>query len=283
MDAQEQLFAWLQVRLSPPACAWLRDRCAALARGAPEREFFLAFSQAVRHAGKNLLALNPGEQQQAAALRPGWDLRDWTADQAARAALLLALPPGSKTVAAILSLHQSADLGEHVALACALFLPADAKALIHIAREAIRSNMRDVFAAISQRNPYPAEHCDDIAWNQMVAKCLFVDLPLRTIAGLDRRANAALAAMLVDLAAERRAAHRSFSPEAWRCVAPFAKDAAIAAMEKALDGSPAERRGAALGLWAAGAGGREAVARKAADLRPALEAGTLNWENFDHV
>jgi hypothetical protein len=222
MNSQNLLRPWLQRRLAPDAFAWLQDGCGKIATGATDKIFFLAFSQAVRHTGKDLLRLDAAEQAQAWEVHPGWDLSDWTLDQAARAALLLSLPPGAKTVQLILALQQSADLGEHLALTRALFLLPDAKALLHIAREAIRSNMRDVFAAISQRNPYPAEHCDDIAWNQMVVKCLFVDLPLRTIHGLDQRVNAELARILVDLAKERRAAHRPLSPEAWRCVAPFA-------------------------------------------------------------
>jgi hypothetical protein len=105
-----------------------------------------------------------------------------------------------------------------VALTRALFVLPDARALLHIAREAIRSNMRDVFAALSQRNPYPSEHCDDIAWNQMVVKCLFVDLPLGSIYGLKTRKNAELSRIILDLARERKAAHRPLAPEAWLCV-----------------------------------------------------------------
>jgi hypothetical protein len=189
-----------------------------VARETPGSSFYPAFGQALRHAGRDLLAPDPSERAQAEALHAGWDLSDWTRADTARAALLLALPPGPKAVEAVLSLHQSADLGEHVSLARALFLPADAPALLHVAREAIRSNMRDVFAALSQRNPYPADHCDETAWNQMVVKCLFVDLPLGTLVGLDRRANAALSRMILDLARERRAAGRPLNPEAWRCV-----------------------------------------------------------------
>ncbi len=224
MNPREALLRWLQGRLDPSAVSWLRDRCDQLAAGAPEKIFHMAFSQALRHAGHGLLAPSEGEQSEARAFHPGWDLTDWTRDQAARAALLLSLPSGPQAVSTALSLHQTADLGEHVALARALFLLPDASSLLPVAREAIRSNMRDVFAAISQRNPYPARHCDDIAWNQMVVKCLFVDLPLAEIYGLDARANRELSRILLDLARERKAAHRPLSPEAWRCIAPFADE-----------------------------------------------------------
>ncbi len=224
MNSREALLRWLRPKLEPGAFAWLRDQCERLDGPSFEKILYLAFSQAVRHTGRAPLAVSSEDQAEAFSLHPGWDLRDWTLDQAARAVLLLSLPPGAKTVAALLALHQTADLGEHVALARSLFLLPDAGALLRIAREAIRSNMRDVFAAVSQRNPYPAEHCDDIAWNQMVVKCLFVDLPLESIYGLDRRANRELSRILIDLARERKAANRPLSPEAWRCIAPYADE-----------------------------------------------------------
>ena len=282
MNAQEALLRWLECRLEPADQSWLRECCLKLAAGVPDRLLYLIFSQAVRHAGKRPLAADPVEQSEAFSIHPGWDLNDWTRDQAARAAILLSIPPGSGAVAAILALHQTADLGEHLALMRCLFLLPDAKGLLHIAREAIRSNMRDVFAAISQRNPYPAGYCDEIAWNQMVVKCMFVDLPLRFIYGLDRRANKELRRILVDLWLERTAARRPFSSEAWRCVGPFADEKAMSAMENALNSPLPERRGAALGLWSVPEEkGRAVLKVKAPELISSLQTGILNWENYD--
>ena len=235
MKTQDLLLHWLESRLKPVEGSWLRERCIQLFQGVPEKIFYQAFGQALRYTGKAPLALDATEQAEAFAIHPGWDLRDWTCDQAARAAILLSLPQDSKTIEVVLSLFQTADLGEHLALARSLFLLPDAKALLHIAREAIRSNMRDVFEAISQYNPYPAEHCDEIAWNQMVVKCLFVDLPLRSIYGLDQRANAELSRILIGLARERRAAKRTLSPEAWRCVAPFVNEKEAAEFKSLLE------------------------------------------------
>ena len=292
MKAQDALLRWLAFRLEPAAQTWLQEHCQKLAAESSDKQLhktlYLSFSQAVRHTGKNLLEANAAEQAEAHAVHPGWNLSGWTLDQAARVALLLSLPPGPKTIEALLALQQSADLGEHLALVRALFLLPDAKGLLHIAREAIRSNMRDVFAAISQNNPYPEQYCDDIAWNQMVVKCLFVDLPLRSIYGLDRRANSELCRILVDLSRERLAAGRPLSPEAWRCVGPFADsdvaggEQALLAMEMALNGTLPERRGAALGLWASpGKKGHERLRARAPELVSSLENGTLSWENYD--
>jgi hypothetical protein len=280
------LLAMLEKRLDPGAFSWLKDQCATLAAGAPERTLHLAFGMALRKAGRAPLAASRDEQAAASAVHAGWDLSDWTTDQAARAALLLALPATPASAKSVLALFQTADLGEHVALVRALFLLPDAGALQHIAREAIRSNMGDVFRAISQRNPYPAEHFDDIAWNQMIVKCLFVELSLAGVYALDKRANADLARMIAELARERWAAGRRISPEAWRCVAPFVDDPAAGrareVLEKAFDLEPADRRGAALAAWTTGSDAARALVRaKASELVSSLEDGTLTWENHD--
>jgi hypothetical protein len=286
MTPQNLLLSLLDRRLAPDASAWLRDQSARLATGAPERALHLAFGLAVRKTGRAPLAASGAEQSEAFGLHPGWDLRDWTVDQAARALLLLSLPASPGTTKAILALFQTADLGEHVALVRSLFLLPDNEALLHIAREGIRSNMGDVFFAVSQRNPYPAERFDDIAWNQMIVKCLFVELPLAGIYNLDQRANADLARMISDLARERWAAGRSISPEAWRCVAPFVGNPAAghadSALESAFAKGGADQRGAALGAWHSNRPDLRDLARaKAPTLVSSLEAETLTWENHD--
>ena len=154
------------------------------------------------------------------------------------------------------------------------------------AREAIRSNMGDVFRAISQRNPYAAEYFDDIAWNQMVAKCVFTDLPLRSIHGLDARANEALARMLLDLAQERRAAGRPLSPEAWRCIVPFSaferEGEALLFLADMLAHGGTGARAAALALHKAPTpAGRLLLKAAAPELLTLVEAGTLTWDNYD--
>ena len=82
--------------------------------------------------------------------------------------------------------------------------------------------MTAVFNAVALRNPYPAEQFDNLAWNQMVLKALFVGSPLHLIQGLDVRANRELSRMLIDYAHERYSANRLVSPEIWRLVEKFA-------------------------------------------------------------
>src|SRR5690606_24900169 len=113
------------------------------------------------------------------------------------------------------------------------------------------SAMQPVFEAVAHRNPYPREQFSEAQWNQMVVKALFIESRLWPIQGLDARRNPELAKMLVDYAAERRAAGRSISPELWRCVAPFASDVEVALLANLLQGgTEGERKGAALALAA---------------------------------
>ena len=112
--------------------------------------------------------------------------------------------------------------------------------------EGIRTNIKSVFSAIAHQNPYPAEQLNDEQWNQLVLKCLFIDVPLDPLIGLDRRANAKLMTTLIDFAHERRAAHRPIPPDLWRCVGPFADERALDDLRLVLTtGSPVERQAAA--------------------------------------
>jgi hypothetical protein len=55
----------------------------------------------------------------------------------------------------------------------------------------------------------------------MVLKAAFIDCPVSDIFGLERRANAMLSEMAIDLVHERKSAGRDITPEIWRIIAPF--------------------------------------------------------------
>ena len=244
------LEAWLERQVSPEAIAWLKERIDKVALS-DQKTLFLAFGMIPRKLGKADLMLSEEDLKAADGARPGWQPQSWTVDQAARTRLVLAAAsqPEKQFVQMLDQLFASGEVGELVALYQALpvlpYQPAHAMR----ASEGTRTNIKSVFCAVADRNPYPAEHLEEGRWNQMILKSLFIDAPLDPIVGLDERANPALAQMLVDYAHERWAAGRAVSPELWRCVGPHADQAALADLKRVLEtGTETEKSGAALAL-----------------------------------
>lgn len=282
MNASELIHSWLVARLPPEPLAWLREKAALLAVDAPEKTVFPTYSGALRHSGKAPLNLDAASLKAAATLVEGWNPREWTADQAARIFLLLALPPTGTSALLMTRLYQTADVGEAVALQLALPLLPNPEAHMAWAREGIRSNIQVVFEAVTLRNPYPAKHFDETGWNQLVTKTFFVEAPLDQVWGLDLRANPALGQILTDLAFERWAAGRTFSPLLWRCVGPVADARGLAGLQKVLtEGNSAERRAAALALATCQAPEAARLLAAAPELAASVKTGRLTWENFN--
>lgn len=282
MNPGELLGAWLAKRLTLDAADWL-GTVVGLVQAAPtDRPLYLAIGEVSRRVPRQPLAPTDTELAAATGSRPGWDPRDWTLDQAARVRLLLASTADGALLSRRLdTLCSAADVGELVAFYRGLPLYPDPPRHALRAAEGVRSNMRVVFEAVAHRNPYPAEHFVESAWNQMVLKALFVGTRLDLIAGLDGRANPALARMLCDYAHERWAASRPVSPELWRCVGPFATGAVLDDFRRLLErGSEIEMQAAALALATAEDAGAKALLDSQPALAAAARGGRLDWESL---
>ncbi len=244
------LSAWLQQRLPAAGQTWLEEKLDAVRTG-DRKTLFLSFGLVPRKLGKADLNLTPTELKSASSSRPGWDPRFWTVDQAARTLLVLKFGVDSAEglVSVLDQLFAAGEVQELIALYQGLPLYAHQPAHQLRCAEGMRTNIPAVFTAIAHRNPFPSEQLTDDQWNQLILKSLFIGVSLDQIVGIDRRTNAKLAAMLTDFARERRAAGRPVPLELWRCVAPFASDAALGELEQALkSGRPDERTAAALAL-----------------------------------
>ncbi len=221
------LFEYLESRISTEGRVWLSQKTSEIRDGALERIFFTSFSAVPRYLGKEKLNLSTGELKAAQELVPGWNPTHWTSDQVGRTLLLLSFPSAdaAKYVATLDKIMAAADVGEAIAFYKSLpLLPHPEKFQLRAA-EGIRTNMTSVFNAVAHHNPYPATYLDDLAWNQMVLKALFVGSPLHPIYGLERRNNPQLCQMLIDYACERLAANRTVSAELWELVMPFKPEA----------------------------------------------------------
>jgi hypothetical protein len=135
---------------------------------------------------------------------------DWTADDAARVLLLVALPAAAAGGQAE-TLYRYGDAAEKRAVLRALPLLPIGAAAVPLLHDAIRTNdTRLVAAALGGY----ARHLDDATWRQAVLKCVFMGVPLSVVDGLDERADAELAIMLAGLVDERRAAGRGMAADA---------------------------------------------------------------------
>jgi hypothetical protein len=88
-----------------------------------------------------------------------------------------------------------------------------------LVEDALRTNDTRLLAAAV--GPYAARHLDAHAWRHAVLKCLFTDVPVGEVSGLEHRArgDAELARMLGDYAAERTAADRPVPRDLHRVLA----------------------------------------------------------------
>lgn len=236
LKLQEMLASWLSDSLPAARWEWLSAQLQAVAAGAPDRQLFTTFSLIARQVGKADLSLRPAQIAAVQSLCPGLQPQHWSCDQVARSLLLLHLPQADELQVKhrIEQLFTTSGLQELIALHQTLPLLPYPERYRFWADEGVRSHMKGVFDAIVLRNPYPRQHFDQGAWNQMVLKTLFVESELHPIDGLDARRNAELAPMAIDYVHERWAAKRRITPELWRLVAPFVNASVVADLAQGL-------------------------------------------------
>lgn len=204
------LRGWLQRSLPIEAWSWLDTEIEGQRVAVDQRRLGIAIGLVGRRIGRAERALTTNDLAMARALHKDWQPEGWAMNEMARVTLLLATWTGDEDAFADLieRLCVTAELSEHIAcLKGFAVFPAPTR-LLNRAREAIRSSSQPLFEAIALQNPYPADHFDQAAFNQMVVKCAFSGLLISAIVGLDQRRNDDLVRMLLDLVSERRAAGR---------------------------------------------------------------------------
>ena len=149
------------------------------------------------------------------------------------------------------------------------------------ATDGCRTNIKGVFEAIAHRNPYPARYFDEVAFNQLCLKALFVGSHLYLIHGLTSRLNERLSRMMTDYAFERWAASRVVSPELWRCVASHPDERCMEALERALSQQDElTRNAAALACHESGHSGVRSLLHEHPALAELAQSGTLSWKQM---
>jgi hypothetical protein len=201
--------------LAPEALQWLDAEIERQRAAVDERRLAIALGLTGRKIARVELSLTRDEAATAQRLRPGWQPERWSADEAARILILMASHGGDDAAfaARLERLCTMAEVTEYIAYLKGFAIFPAPGLLYARAREGVRSAITPVFAAIACHNPYPRDHFDADAWNQMVVKCVFNGVPIETIVGLQERRNPEVVQMLRDLVAERQAASRPL-PEA---------------------------------------------------------------------
>lgn len=294
ITAEDLLYRWVSRQVNTEALNWLDKKRQQIGDGAAPFVFFTAFSAVPRYTGKNDIQPTVAELESASNVCNNWYPAHWTIDQSARTLLVLSLPSfhADKYIQILNQVFAAGDVRELVALYQALSLLPSPERFCDRAAEGIRSNMTAVFNAVALQNPYPAEYLDNLAWNQMVLKALFVGSPLHLIQGIDERANPELARMLVDYAHERWAAGRDVSPELWRCVGRFANSEMLGDLERVLTESQLktdangkgrkkllERTAAALACADCALPQAQDILARYPDLQNDIQARRLTWKN----
>lgn len=184
----------------------------------------------------------------------------WSVDEAARAALLAALPlRGGPLAHELTGLYRHGDPAERRAVLRTLGLldrpGAIGEHALPLVRAALRGN--DVTVIEAALGAYAADRLPAHEYRHAILACVFLALPLERVCGLAARADAELARMLADFAHERLAAGRDVPDDVWPLVRAFPGVAArLAAAARTV---PADRHGAVVRALTALDAGPEAV------------------------
>lgn len=274
---------WLKAVAPPEGVDWLDRVRDALNDAAPDGVFFTAFAHAPRKVGTAALRLRPDDRAEAERVRAGWRPTLWTADQAARAALLLVYDDSdADSYGDMLGrLLRNGDGAQAAALYRALPLLPYPERHLHWAQEALRSDDRALFEAVALFNPYPADHFDETCWNRMILKAAFLGVPQAGIVGLERRANLVLAHELRDFARQRRKAGQRVPLDLWQAAGDKACNHVVDELAAELDGPDVDMAmAAALALsHSRDPRASEALAKRP-DLAEAVRTGRLTWERL---
>lgn len=262
---------------------WLGLQGEEIQKSQASMKFFLAFGKASRYFKKEPLILSASKIHEAKSLRPGFSPESWDQLQAARTYLLLQYPSPDEAawMKSVRQLFETADMHELKSLYAALPLMPFQEHLVARAVEGLRTNITLVFDAVALNNPFPAEHLEEAAWNQMVVKAIFMQRPLFQILDSDRRANENLAHTLTDFAHERWAAGRSVMPEAWRFVAPFLNSQRLGDIRKVIaTKDPLQVEAALLACHQSPLPEAKVLLDEFPELKKEIESGSINWTSI---
>lgn len=210
MNYSALLFEIIKNNATPKELSWIDSKT-----NSNLQSLLTAFVATPRFVSKNIIATSKTINE--------INISGWNLDKLVRVYFLTKLDSSDKETytKTLDTLFETAENYEAVALISALPFLAYPEYLMLRATDAVRSNIGLIFDAIAFQNPFPMQHFSELAWNQLVLKCIFNDKPIHRIEGLNIRANQELANSISNLAHERWAAGRTIPAQAWRLVSKF--------------------------------------------------------------
>jgi hypothetical protein len=85
-----------------------------------------------------------------------------------------------------------------------------------------------------------------VAWNQLVVKALFTEVPLARVYGVDGRLSSELTHMVLDYMDERKSAGRTIPIDAWLCIGTTSDPRFDSAIEAAMQSPSLKQQAAAI-------------------------------------
>lgn len=207
--------------------------------------FFLAFGMINKKIERKVVQANHELSAALSSINPAFDNTTWTLHEFCRLAFLLSLPTDSNSDT-IKTLLSTSDIREQVTIYKSIQYLANPEAFLLSVIDGIRTNMVDIFDAITADNSYPIRFFEESSWNQMVLKAIFMERPIFKIYGIDQRRNEKLANILHDFVHERWSAHRPVTPELWRMISGFLNNETFEDLKKVVKNEPDLVRTAAL-------------------------------------
>ncbi len=259
---------------------WLLAKIQEVTASRSARELYISFSLCSTRLDKNLVDFSTVEEDQLVAF---FRARKATEVEVGRIALLISSLESDPDFYGekVQKLLQIADSQELVTILKYLVVLPNPVAFCNAAVDALRTNIADVFDAITLNNPYPGQYFNEQQWNQMYLKAAFMQRDLSKILDVERRANRELARIISDYAHERWAASRDIDPEIWRPVSNFLEGVLVRDIKRLFDSTnPLENRAAALVCYHADSDSATTLLKAHPALKRKLENKSLTWQTI---
>lgn len=211
---------------------WLHKNTQLILDDETGNKFVLTYSLIFRFISNDEISWEAEELAYLEEIYPYFDKNLWNKHSLCRVLIMTQLSL-SNNKAILQKLLESATFKEQVDLYKSLFFLDNAKDLVYLIEDGIRTNATDVLEAIALNNPFGAKFLTDDAWNQLVLKAIFTERPLYKIYGLNDRKNEKLALILNDFIHERWSANRTISPEVWQLIEGFPHPTILATAKEA--------------------------------------------------